>query len=107
MMILTLWCCILTITIIVTVMLTIINDIIIFPVVLACVSHLLNVVHQSAHKLSKDPAGQWVKCGSEGHAADQEQDISCSEVYWRTRTANKEMSEPVTLADVEGSAFRS
>lgn len=105
MMILTLWCCILTITILVTAMVTIINDIIIFTVDLVCASHLLNVVHQSAHKLSKDPAGQRVKCGSEGHAADQKQDVSCSEVYWRTRTVNREMSVPVTLADAEGSAF--
>ena len=34
-----------------------------------CASHLLKVVHQSAHKLSEDPAGQWVQCGGEGDAA--------------------------------------
>lgn len=71
-------------------MVTVLNGIIIviflesqglFVCVFVCVSHLLKVVHQSAHKLSKNPTGQWVQGGSERHTADQKQDISCSQVH--------------------------
>lgn len=57
--------------------------------VFVCVSHLLKVVDQSAHKLSKDPAGQWVQCGSEGHTADQKQDVGRGQVYWKRTRARE------------------
>lgn len=78
------------------------------PVVKLSGSHLLKVIHQSAHKLSKDPAGQWVKCGSEGHAADQKQDVGGGQIYWRRTgtVSNKQRNITVTLADAECSAFQ-
>lgn len=71
------------------------------------VLYLLKVVNQTAHKLPKDPAGQRVQSGGEGHTTHQEQDVSGGQIDCRRTQQMREHSSNVESISSNKDLFES